>query len=436
MKFSQSKTFIQVSFYFLAIVLFMSCAQSNKSNPSATKTAEQILGNPNYRAISFGGYREKTLDSVPTVENLKEDLQILSAMGIKVLRTYKVYLPEAENLMKAIREIRQEKPDFEMYMMLGAWIDCKNAWTDSPDRIRDEESPRNKQEIDECVRLANEYPDIVKIIAVGNEAMVHWAWNYYVEPKIILQWVNHLQNLKKEGKLPADVWITSSDDYASWGAGDESYHTEDLTKLIKAVDYISMHTYPMHNTHYNPEFWGVRDNEVNLSDKEKIDKAMLRAIKLAVTQYTNVVNYMKSLGVDKPVHIGESGWATISNEFYGKGGAQAIDEYKAGEYHRLMREWTDSVGISLFYFEAFDEQWKNAENPLGSENHFGLIDLEGHAKYAIWDLVDKGVFKGLTRGGFPITKSFNGDIDALWKTVLVPPTDKEIKARKKKEAGA
>ena len=33
----------------------------------------------------------------------------------------------------------------------------------------------NAGEIERAVALANKYPDIVKIIAVGNEAMVKWA---------------------------------------------------------------------------------------------------------------------------------------------------------------------------------------------------------------------------------------------------------------------
>jgi exo-beta-1,3-glucanase (GH17 family) len=95
---------------------------------------------------------------------------------------------------------------------------------------------------------------------------------------------------------------------------------------------------------------------------------------------------MKSQGVDKPVHIGETGWATISNEFYGDEGARAIDEYKSALYYWHMREWTNNEGITCFYFEAFDEQWKDAANPLGSENHFGLINLQSQANmlYGIW----------------------------------------------------
>jgi exo-beta-1,3-glucanase (GH17 family) len=313
--------------------------------------------------------------------------------------------------------------------MLGAWIDCKNAWTDLPDRIRNEESERNAREINRAVELAKEYPDIVKIIAVGNEAMVHWATEYYVEPAIILKWVNHLQELKKNGDLPETLWITSSDNFASWGGGGSEYHNEDLNALIEAVDYISMHTYPMHDTHYNPQFWGVRASEKSHNDIDKIHAAMARSRNYAINQYNSVVAYMRSVGVEKPVHVGETGWATISNEHYGPDGSRAVDEYKSGIYHKAMRDWSDSLGISLFYFEAFDEQWKDAKNPLGSENHFGLINLQSQAKYAIWELVDAGVFDGLTRNGKPITKTYNGDIDSLLKDVMVPPTDAEIKAR-------
>jgi exo-beta-1,3-glucanase (GH17 family) len=414
---------------FLAITLMISCTAGEPFG----KTAADILGNPDYQAISFGGYRDKSRDIQPTVPQLKEDMQILSAMGIKILRTYNVHYDEAANLLEAISQLMQEDPDFEMYVMLGAWIDCKNAWTDLPDRIRNEESEKNEKEIARAVELTQQYPDIIKILAVGNEAMVHWAWNYHVEPAIILKWVNHLQNLKKEGQLPATLWITSSDNFASWGGGSSEYHKNELNELIKAVDYISMHTYPMHDTHYNPEFWGVPEDEEHLTDMEKIDAAMLRARDYAISQYESVVKYMHSLGVNKPVHIGETGWASISNEFYGDEGARAIDEYKSAAYYYHMREWTNRDGITCFYFEAFDEQWKDATNPLGSENHFGLFNLQSEAKYAIWNLVDEGIFDGLTRNGKPITKTFNGDKEAMMKTVKVPPTKLEIQKRKQNE---
>ena len=382
-------------------------------------TAQQILGNVNYQAICYGGYRTQTKEVEPTIAEIKEDLKILAAINIKIIRTYNVHYKQTANLLQAIAELKKEDSNFEMYVMLGAWIDCKNAWTDKT-HIRNEDSERNSKEITEAVRLANAYPDIVKIISVGNEAMVKWAWAYYVDPSIILKWVNYLQDLKKQHQLSNDVWITSSDNFASWGGGDKEYHTEDLNKLIKAVDYISMHTYPMHDTHYNPAFWGIEESEQGLSEKQKIDSAMKRAVDYAKTQYNSVVSYMKSIGVNKPVHIGETGWATNSNEQYGNDGSKATDEYKSEEYYKLMREWTNKSGITCFYFEAFDENWKNSSNPLGSENHFGLINLQSQAKYVLWDAVDKGVFKGLIRNGKTIMKTYDGDEKALWLDVKTP----------------
>jgi len=412
--------------YFLLIITVISCGgNSKKENKVKSKTAAEILGNPNYLAISYGGYREKSREAQPTIQQLKNDMKILSAMGIKVLRTYNVQLMQAPNLLRAIHELKQENSTFEMYVMLGAWIDCKNAWTEfEPDHNL--ESEQNEGEIARAVALANQYPDIVKIIAVGNEAMVRWATSYYVQPTVILKWVNHLQDLKKKGELPKDLWVTSSDDFVSWGGGDSSYKTEDLASLVKAVDYVSMHTYAYHNSHYNPEFWKVPEKEEQLSDIEKINAAMLRAKEFAMTQYYAVSDYVKSVDADKPIHIGETGWATISDGFYGSEGSRATDEYKEGLYYNQLREWTNKEGISCFYFEAFDEQWKDAQNKNGSENHFGLFTLDGKAKYALWDVVDKGAFTGLTRNGNFIKKSYDGNKEALMKEVLVPPTQNKV----------
>jgi exo-beta-1,3-glucanase (GH17 family) len=405
---------------YIILAVFISCnPKSTRTIVSNQMTAENILGNVNYQAICYGGYRTNTREKQPTIAEVKEDLKLLFAMNIKVIRTYNVHYAEVTSILKAITELKKEDANFEMYLMLGAWIDCKNAWTELPP-IHTEESNRNAIEIEEAVRLTNQYPDIIKIIAVGNEAMVKWATSYYVTPNIILKWVNHLQNLKKTGKLPAEVWITSSDNFASWGGGGTEYHVEELNQLIKAVDYISMHTYPMHDTHYNPVFWGIKESESQLTEKEKVDAAMLRARDYSISQYNSVVKYMNSIGVNKPVHIGETGWATVSNEHYGNEGSKATDEYKSAQFYDLMREWSNSQKIACFYFEAFDENWKDSANPMGSENHFGLFNLQSQAKCVLWKEVDSGVFKGLTRDGKPITKTYNGDEKALWMDVKTP----------------
>jgi exo-beta-1,3-glucanase (GH17 family) len=414
----------------IGLFIFLTCNSHHHKNTemkhqiSKQMTAAEILGNPDYLAISYGGYRGQSRSIQPTIGQLKEDLKILYAMGIRILRTYNVQpeLPHASNVLEAISQLKKEDPSFEMYVMLGAWIDCLHAWTDKAPN-HDVESDQNEKEIKRAVVLANKYPSIVKIIAVGNEAMVRWATSYYVQPNVILKYVNYLQNLKKNGELSKDLWITSSDDFSSWGGGDFSYRVQDLEDLIKAVDYVSMHTYAYHNSHYNPGFWKVPDDELHLSDKQKIDHSIERAIEFTKKQYKDVSEYVNSIDSRKTIHIGETGWATTSNGFYGANGSRATDEYKQGLYYNQLREWSNKEGISCFYFEAFDEQWKDAQNTNGSENHFGLFTTKGEAKFPIWNLVDKGVFEGLSRNQHPIIKTYDGLYETLMEEVLVPNTE-------------
>lgn len=411
------------------IFTFFGVSFGVNASSSASPTAAEILGNPDYPAFSYGGYRGKTRDAVPSVADIKDDMKILSALGIKIVRTYNTsQYAQAERLLIAIRELKDNDPNFEMYVMLGAWIECHRAWTDRVNHHK-ENKKNNRQEIDKAVELANSYPDIVKVIAVGNEAMVQWAAQYFVYPKTVLKWVNHLQKLKTSGKLTAGLWITSSDNYESWGGGNSHYHTDDLVQLINAVDFVSVHTYPFHDSYYNPEYWGVLADEENWSKTAQIEAAMLRAKDYAIKQYQGAADYIHSIDPIKPIHIGETGWASIDSSEYGPSGAKAADEYKEKLYYQHMRDWTNAMGMSCFYFEAFDEQWKDTGNATGSENNFGLISLVNEAKYTLWDAVDAGAFDGLTRNGKAITKSYGGDQLALMRDVKRPPYKSQMPLR-------
>ena len=410
----------------LALLLLASSLQvsSQENELLGSPPPSEIFGNAAYPAMSYGGYRGLSRNQGPTVEQLTDDLKILGAMGVKLLRTYNTsQYPQAERLLQAISTIQQDDPSFEMYVMLGAWIEAKNAWTrghPGPDHTQ-ENRENNTREIETAVRLANAYPNIVKAIAVGNEAMVQWAVNYFVYPKTILKWVNFLQEAKAAGELNAYVWITSSDNYESWGGGNSVYHTQDLTKLMQAVDFISVHTYPFHDSFYNPSFWGVLPEEESLSFEAMTYAAMERAVNYAQKQYQAVVDFMQTQGIDKPVHIGETGWASEDGAAYGSAGSQAADEYKQKIFYELMRAWTIDAGISLFFFEGFDEQWKKADSPSDSENHYGLVNLDNQVKYTLWSAFDAGTFANLTRDGKPLRKSFNGNESALLASAMMPP---------------
>ena len=407
--------------FLISFFLIASCGKSGDLVMS--KNAKDIIGNNSYPAISYGGYRGKSRDIQPSIEDIKEDLKIMFAQGFRVIRTYDLHHPFAENTLKAISELKNSDADFEMYVMLGAWIQCNDAFTDLP--IHNEEDLEgNKVEIAEAVRLAQEYQDIVKVIAVGNEAMVHWATSYHLEPKYILKWVKHLQDLKINGIINNNIWITSSDNFASWGGGSEEYHNDDLDELIRSVDYVSMHTYAFHDTYYNPIFWNLSEDSEDLSKKDIIKKAIQKAVEYELNQFNSVQEYIHRIDLSKQVHIGETGWSSVASDFYGYGGTEAADEYKLGLYYEMITDACLAKSISCFYFSAFDEPWKDSQNENGSENHFGLFTIHGEAKYPLWEKVDQNVFDGLSRGGNPIKKTFSGDFDALLQTSNLPPMNK------------
>ena len=408
----------KIRYFIISLFLLASCSQSG--DLSMDKSAKEFIGNPDYPAISYGGYREKSREQQPTINEIKEDLLIMHAQGFRVFRTYDLHHPFAENTLKAIREIKQADSDFEMYVMLGAWIQCKDAFTENP--IHEEEDfEGNKFEITEAVRLAQEYPDIVKIIAVGNEAMVHWAWSYHVPPKFVLKWVKYLQELKASGDLNDDLWVTSSDNFASWGGGSDDYHNDDLDELIRSVDFVSMHTYAFHDTHYNPSFWNLDAELANTDKQDIIKQAMKRAVDYELNQFDSVKKYVHKIDPLKEVHIGETGWSSVASDLYGYGGTEAADEYKLGLYYQMISDICYSMSITCFYFSAFNEPWKDSTNENGSENHFGLFTVDGKAKYPLWEQVDNGVFDNLTRGGNPIVKTYNGDFEALMNDSNIPP---------------
>ena len=408
----------KIRYFIISLFLIASCSQSG--DLSMDKSAKEFIGNPDYPAISYGGYRGKSREQQPTINEIKEDLLIMHAQGFRVFRTYDLHHPFAENTLKAIREIKHADSDFEMYVMLGTWIQCKDAFTENP--IHEEEDLEgNKFEITEAVRLAQEYPDIVKIIAVGNEAMVHWAWSYHVPPKFVLKWVKHLQGLKASGDLSNDLWITSSDNFASWGGGSDDYHNDDLDELIRSVDFVSMHTYAFHDTHYNPSFWNLDVIPENEDKQDTIKQAIKRAVDYELNQFDSVKKYVHEIDPSKEVHIGETGWSSVASDLYGYGGTEAADEFKLGLYYQMISDICYSMALTCFYFSAFNEPWKDSTNENGSENHFGLFTVEGKAKYPLWEQVDNGVFKNLTRGGNPIEKTYNGNFEALLEDSNIPP---------------
>lgn len=399
-------------------VMVVGALSSSMTKPMDVETWD-LLGRSDLRAVAYSGHRgvERTVEATPSIEQTKEDLQLLAAMGIRWIRTYNTTLfPHTERVLQAIDELQKES-GFEMYVMMGAWIGCAGAYTDRVDHSV-EDAQQNQAEIERAVELARAYPDIVKIIAVGNEAMVTWQ-AHYVSPAVIVRWVTVLKEARLKGEIPAQTLITCSENWAALG-GEKQYRNETLERLIGELDYLSLHTYAFHDSYYYPALrWGSTAEEQAFPLKKQIELAVERAVREQAVQYQAVKRYIDSLGLARPIHIGETGWASLDNSFYGDEGTCVANEYVAKVFYDNVHEWTDQEEMTCFYFEAFDEPWKS-DGTAGSEGHFGLFTVDGHAKYALWDVVDAGVFEGLARDGNRIQKTYGGNFNEIWSRVKSP----------------
>ena len=94
---------IRYSVWALGLIMgIFACSDPKEMKTRKDKHPKEILGNPNYPAISYGGYRGLNRDTQPTLHEIKEDLLIMYATGFRILRTYNVHFPHAENTLRAI----------------------------------------------------------------------------------------------------------------------------------------------------------------------------------------------------------------------------------------------------------------------------------------------------------------------------------------------
>lgn len=295
------------------------------------------------RAICYSGFREGQHPGGlhPSYNQIKEDLLILQGHW-KYLRLYDCDL-HAE---RTLAVIRHEQLDFKV--MLGAYIvaEMNNfgcPWGGGVYSAAQLESNRthNLKQINKLIDFANQYPDLICSLSAGNEACVDWT-DHYVPVERVMEYV---KLIKKGAKQP----VTFCENYVPW--------LNKLKPLVEAVDFISIHTYPV---------WEYKQIHESIA-------------------YTKANYYaVADLYPHKAVIITEAGWTTQSN---GNGiNPQQVNEALQKAYYDDLMEWTNSERILTFVFEAFDEPWKGSPDPLEPEKHWGLFKLDRTPKLVVQHL--------------------------------------------------
>ena len=331
-----------------AFALVSAAAETNSAGAATIslrqKKTDLLAGLP--QGICYSGFRHGQHPdrgdgaANPSDREILEDLQILTRDGnFKMIRLYDART-KSEVILRLIRENK-----LQLKVLLGAWLSAEMSnpnctWLQPiPAETLAANRNLNAAEIQNAIRLANQYRDIVVAVAVGNEALVGWT-DHLVPVESVIDYV---RQVKKAVRQP----VTVCDNYDWW-----SHHG---AALARELDFISVHTYPE---------W----------EKKDIDEAMAYTI-------ANLQAVRKTVPQSRIV-ITEAGWATVAKEF----GTRA-DAVKQQQYYHDLFAWTGKMNITTFFFEAFDEDWKgDAGDPLGAEKHWGLFTVDRKAKLVMHEL--------------------------------------------------
>ncbi len=292
------------------------------------------------KAICYSGYRKgqspKTV--APTKEQIAEDLDILHKAGYDYIRMYDPNL-HARRALEVIKE-----KDLPIKCMIGIDSDpesnnpnCGTEKQEYPAEQLEKNRIRNDGEVDRLIELVREFPDQVIAVSVGNENTPVWGAHMVSEDRL----VEHARKLKANLDKP----VTFCEGYLEWLT---------LDKLIREVDFISIHSYPYHNP-----------------------VAPADALEFNKQHYYDMVRRHP----DMQVIFTELGWSTsrVPLTIMQDGTARESVEV-ASRYIREVADWFEKEKIIGFVFEAFDELWKG-DVPEASECNFGLYNEERQPKW-------------------------------------------------------
>jgi exo-beta-1,3-glucanase (GH17 family) len=209
-----------------------------------------------------------------------------------------------------------------MEVLLGVWI----GWTDA----------ENDRELTLGLKLANQYPEVIRAVIVGNEVLLRQE-----------QTPAKMKAYLKRAKDSTDVPITYADVWEFWLKN---------RSLEQSVDYITAHILP---------YWE--------DEPQSIDTAIPHAI---------AAMGLLDQAFSKPIFIGETGWPSVGRHR----NASAPSQVNQARYIREFLQIAHEKQWNYNLIEAFDQPWKRVlEGTVGG--HWGIYDSELKPKFSLTEAV-------------------------------------------------
>jgi len=332
------------------------------------------------RAAAYGPYRtaDKATE-VLTDARIKQDMDLLVAAGIGLIRTFNSSENEAVRILRVITT-----NNIDMKVMLGIWINSFEYDTTLTPSARAAIEASNAEEIARGVALANSYPSIVVAVSVANETLDNWGSNPQISTS---QLAKYIKTVRDQITQP----VTTDDNYAVY-AGNQPHHpaANQVSEVLAQIDFASIHSYPILDTMYSnfndsdpwPD-WNWQ--QMAVTDPSLRAAAMMdAAINKTKLDFARARTYLDSKGKSQlPIIIGETGWKVANDSGDKRLDLLASPANQKLYYDRLMAWAGASTATSgprsIIYFEAFDEPWK----VVNKDGWWGLFNANREARFAI-----------------------------------------------------
>jgi exo-beta-1,3-glucanase (GH17 family) len=298
------------------------CATPTRCPPGATTCKY-------FKAICYEGYRDGQAPGVaePTCAQVQEDLMLI-APYTHGIRTYGSS-PTAHDGMC----VPGLADSLGLELHMGIWVD--DTYTDAA----------NMQAVDDALGIVAAGHPSIKTLIVGNEYLlrVRQALGDTVAAEArLVSYINYARS-----KAPPNIEVVTAESYPEWVSASPA--------LFNAVDRIVWHSHP---------WW----EQIPIAD----------AVTHLASTHDEVVAKMKAYGITKPERLGETGypWGAIDGPAVGS-------EANHARYLQDLNAYSVSSGLEYWFFEGFDENWKNAEGPVGGEWGLWTADRSAPAHQVI-----------------------------------------------------
>jgi glucosylceramidase len=291
-------------------------------------------------AVAYGFYRKGQAPGVvgPSEKEMLQDLDIITRYWDHI----RIYGSDrdSEQLLDLIHEHH-----IPIKVMLGIWLENESR---DPAKIFD-----NLKQIKKGIQLANNYPEIVSSVSVGNETQVYWSYHRMKQENLL----KYIRMVRPAVPQP----VTTADDYLFW-------LEESSQNIASELDFISTHIHPLWN--------GI-------------------TLEKSISWIDSVYKQLKKIHPGKRIVIAETGWATDYDKNDTGVGAQgtqfreAPDEAQQKIFYHAMSKWAEKNDVMTYWFEIFDESWKGGgedSSPKHAEKHWGLFYEDRTPKKVMKDL--------------------------------------------------